>query len=323
MRGLTRRAGLALVLIAVAPAAGAGDSDPDYGLAPAKVADGIYVLWGRQEALTQANGANIANAAFVVGSDSVLAVDAGPTRRYGEQMLAAIGAVTDRPVATLVITHHHLDHSFGMAAFAAAGAEIVIHAEALPALDRDSEILLANMNELIGPDWLAGTAIGAPTRLVRAPETVDLGGRAVRILAFAGGHSPGDLAVIDEATATLIAGDLVFMGRAAAVLHADIPTWLDQIDHLAAMGWRRLIPGHGPLVGAPAELDPLRDYLGFVEDFTRRSHGRGDSPLEALMVPLPPRFAALAQIEAEYQRAIFSQFNKFDRLDTATPPPPE
>ena len=120
---------------------------------------------------------------------------------------------------------------------------------------------------------------------------------------------------MDLATGTFMAGDLVFIGRAATVPHADIPTWLGNIDRIAALDWRRLVPGHGPLITERAHLDPLRDYLSYLDEFSRASHARGDSPAETLMEPLPARFATLAVIQREFQRSIFSLFAKYDRED--------
>src|SRR6478736_3206210 len=55
----------------------------------------------------------INNTGFVVGRDEVLSVDTCSTERRTRAYLAAIAAVTDRPVRTIVNTHHHGDHTNG------------------------------------------------------------------------------------------------------------------------------------------------------------------------------------------------------------------
>jgi len=60
----------------------------DYALAPEEVAEGVYVLWGRQEPMTAENGANICNTAFIVGDNACL----GPATR--DDGFAADGVVT-------------------------------------------------------------------------------------------------------------------------------------------------------------------------------------------------------------------------------------
>ena len=285
----------------------------DYALAPDEIADGVYVLWGRQEPMTVENGANICNTAFIVGADSVLVVDAGPSAAYAEQFIAAISRVTDKPVSHVVITHHHQDHSFGLDTFNARGARTLMSPNAAELLTRDGAALLAMTTTLVGGDWMAGTALAHPTDLIPDPRMIDIGGRLVHVGPLEYGHTPGDMTVMDIATGTFLAGDLVFIERAATVPHADIPTWLGNIDRIAALDWRRLVPGHGPLITDRARIDPLRDYLSYLDEFSRASHARGDSPAETLMEPLPSRFATLAVIEREFQRSIFSLFAKYDR----------
>lgn len=285
----------------------------DYALAPEEIAEGVYVLWGRQEPMTADNGANICNTAFIVGADSVLVIDAGPSAAYAEQFLAAIARVTDKPVSHVAITHHHQDHSFGLGVFNARGARTLMTPNAAQLLARDGAALLTLTANLVGADWMAGTALARPTDLIPNPRMIDLGGRLVHIGPLEYGHTPGDMIVMDLATETFLAGDLVFIERAATVPHADIPTWLDNIDRIAALDWRRLVPGHGPLITERARLDPLRDYLSYLDEFSRASHARGDSPAEILMEPPPARFAPLAVIEREFQRSILSLFAKYDR----------
>ena len=284
----------------------------DYDLIPEQVAPGVYVFWGFQEPQTPDNGARIANDGFIVGEDAVLVIDSGPNRLYGDQMFDAVASVTDRPVRHLVITHHHFDHAFGMSAFSQRGIEVVMHTDAAPYLASEGAQILGLMTELIGPDWTAGTTIGKPSRTITNSQNIDLGGRIVTITAFGGGHTAGDMVIMDQASKTLFAGDLVFNERPSTVPHADIPTWLDQLDILASWGWELLIPGHGPLVTDPEPLRAAQAYLGFLQTHTACSYRQGDSPVEALMIDIPPPHDHLAMIDVEFQRAVFQLFRKYE-----------
>ena len=84
-----------------------------------EVSDGIH-------AYVQPDGTWwINNTGFVVGPQGVIAVDACSTERRTRAFLDTIASVTDRPVRTLVNTHHHGDHTFGNALFG--GATILAH----------------------------------------------------------------------------------------------------------------------------------------------------------------------------------------------------
>jgi uncharacterized sulfatase len=287
------------------PAFGSGD----YGLEPNEVAPGVYVFWGANEPQTPSNGARIANDGFIVGDDAVLVVDTGSTRRYGDQMLAAIATVTDKPVRHVVVSHHHFDHAFGITAFTERDIDVVMHVEAARLLAAEGEEILGLVSDLLGPDWTDGTTIGMPSRTITEPENIDLGGRTVAVTPFGGGHTPGDMAITDRATRTVFAGDL---GRPSTVPHADIPTWQIQLDTLAEWDWKNLIPGHGALVTAPAALRAAQDYLAFLFTHTVCAFQQGDSPVEALQVDIPEQHQTLAMLDTEFQRAVFQLFRKYE-----------
>lgn len=303
------RAARALMGLALAAPGAAAQS---YGLQPEEIAPGVFVMWGAQEEVSPRNGANIANIGFIVGQNSVLAVDTGPTRIYAEEMLAAIARAAGKPVSHAAITHHHFDHAFGIPVFRAAGAEVVMHARAAPWLARESAAVLENIAALAGPEWMEGTEPGPPDRLVSADMEVDLGGRVVKIEAFENGHTAGDLAVFDRATGVLFAGDLVFHGRAPSLPHADAAAWQAQLAALAARDWRILVPGHGPAIRGPGPLERMAAYLGFVHRHASCAWARGDSRAEALEVELPEAHEGLALVQREFQRSVFQLWRKFE-----------
>ena len=200
----------ALALAAVAFAASF-----DYGLAPRKIADGTYVLIGRTEDFSAANGGNIVNVGFIVTSAGVVVIDTGPSKRYGEQLRSAIRKVTDRPVVKVVNTHFHPDHFLGNQVFSDVGVA------ALPATIQGIQTmggpLVDNMYRMCG-DWEAGTEPAVPAR-AQADGAEQIGDHEFEFLALAG-HTEGDLAVFDRTTGVLFAGDLVFFDCAGVRLVA-------------------------------------------------------------------------------------------------------
>ncbi|MBL29165.1 MAG: MBL fold metallo-hydrolase [Rhodospirillaceae bacterium] len=304
-------------------AQGMGGGDPGrrgytYGLSPEEIAPGVYVFWGAQEPMTPENGANIVNTGFIVGDESVLAIDTGPTRLYGEEMLATIAKVTDKPVRMAVVTHHHFDHAFGMSVFKKANIPTMMHFGARPLLLRDGSGVLQFMEILVGANWVSRIEVDRPTRVTNRVETFDLGNRKVVVTPFENGHTPGDLVIYDEKTKTLFAGDLAFVGRTPTIPHADIPTWLDQIDIIEAMPWDRLVPGHGPLVTDRAQLTPMADYLRYLDDYVKRAVANGETLADSLDPPPPERFRDLAEIGVEYQRALLKLFRDVERQELDT-----
>jgi len=67
----------------------------------------------------------INNCGFITGADDTIVIDATSTEARTRAFIDAIKAVSDRPVTTLVNTHHHADHTHGNYLFE--GATIVAH----------------------------------------------------------------------------------------------------------------------------------------------------------------------------------------------------
>jgi glyoxylase-like metal-dependent hydrolase (beta-lactamase superfamily II) len=99
-----------------------------------------------------------------------------------------------------------------------------------------------------------------PTLTVGDTMTLDLGGRTLALKAWPTSHSDSDLTVLDEATGTLFAGDLVFV-RHIPVLDGSIRGWLKSIDELARMPVKTVVPGHGPATDLSDALGGERRYL--------------------------------------------------------------
>ena len=72
-----------------------------------EVADRVY-------AYVQPDGSwYINNTGFVVGSDSVISIDACSTEKRTRAFRGSIASVTPAPVDMLINTHHHGDHTYG------------------------------------------------------------------------------------------------------------------------------------------------------------------------------------------------------------------
>lgn len=263
------------------------------------IGDGIWLVRGADEAITPENGGAIANIVIMASDAGAIVIDTGPSLAYGRALAVLAQQVTGTPVARVYITHLHPDHSFGNGAFAASE----IHA--LPAtraeLERDGTGMEDAMYRLL-PGWIAGTEIVLPQHQVTAGP-VTFGGRSLELLAMAG-HSEGDLVILDHASGTLIAGDLVFHNRAPTTPHADIPAWLDALATLDELGHRQLVPGHGPLCTSGAAIAQTRDWLIWLQGALREAVAGGLDMTEAGNIAIPDRFAGLAEARYELTRSV-------------------
>lgn len=308
---ISRRTAIGSLLAAAAAPAFA--QELRYRIEPQKIGDGVWLIRGADAPIARDNGGAIANITLIATEAGAVLVDAGPSLRYGEALAAIAKTLTGKPVARVYLTHLHPDHTYGDAAFAPG---LIAATPALSAeLAREGPGFANGMYRLLG-DWMRGTELHLPGHPVTTPSET-IGGRTLRLFPLAG-HSASDLAILDEATGTLIAGDLVFHDRAPSTPHADLPRWREALTTLAALGQKAVVPGHGPFDATPgAAIAQTRDWLDWLEAALAASVAAGQDMVEAGAQPIPLRFAAMEGARYELERSV-SHF--YPRLEEALLP---
>lgn len=294
---MDRRSVLALAAL-FATGAGARAAAPTGALPLENVAEGVFVYRAPYELLTPENAGAIANMSVIIGNEAAAVIDTGNSRQAGEKMLAAVRAVTDRPVRYVINTHMHPDHSLGNAAFAGNGVRFVAHRKMPRALSVRSETYLAQVERMLGPVG-EGTTIVLPDLLVDGTMSLDLGGRILTLQSHPTAHTDNDLTVLDGATGTWFLGDLLFVGH-IPTLDGSLQGWLKRLDALARQKVALAVPGHGPAsVQWPQASAAERRYLDLLRADMRRLIAAG-KPMGA---------APGAAIAERGEWALFDEFN--------------
>jgi quinoprotein relay system zinc metallohydrolase 1 len=285
------------------PALLAAEPAFDYGLHGQRVADDVYVFIGRDEDFDTVNGGNIVNTGFIMTASGLVVIDSGPSLRYGQQMRQAMKKISPAAPLQVFNTHHHPDHFLGNQAFA--GTPIVALEATRQGIAAEGNAFAENLYRLSG-DWMKGTESVAPAAAI-APGRHTMGGRTLRLLAL-NGHTDADLAIYDEISGVLFAGDLVFNNRAPTTPHARIERWLASLDTLEAItrepGFTAIVPGHGAIARDAAPIRQTRAWLRWLDQAMREAATAGLDLNEVLARPLPAEFAGMAVGVREYRRSV-------------------
>ena len=135
-----------------------------YELKPEKITDGVWMVAGRQEAITFANGGAIANITIVDSTAGAIVVDTGPSHRYGDALHKLARKLTGKDVVRVYLTHFHPDHILGNQAFPA--SVIASTKGVADGMKQLGEAFVQSMYQTVG-DWMRGTEFVLPGRTPR------------------------------------------------------------------------------------------------------------------------------------------------------------
>ncbi|MEO5704124.1 MAG: MBL fold metallo-hydrolase [Candidatus Limnocylindrales bacterium] len=226
------------------------------------------------------------NSIFLEAPEGLILIDTGRHPEHSAKLLAYAREVR-RPIAAIVNSHWHLDHTTGNLDIREAYPEAEVHATTAiegaligflgrnrAQVDKvlaDSETppeqkarLLRGRHRIDNPDTLR------PTRPVLRSGRMTIAGRTldVRVAQFAA--TEADLWIYDSEAKLAIVGDLVvdlvpFMDTACP------EGWSKALDEIEKVPFQTLIPGHGPTMSRP-------DFLAWKAAFNNLvACGRSDA----------------------------------------------
>jgi cyclase len=218
----------------------------------------------------------INNAGFVAGETSTICIDACSTERRTRTFREQIRTVSPAPIATLVNTHHHGDHTYGNSIIGA--ATIVGHENCRTELLRFGPP--ANTGIWDPVDWGA-VELAPPTITFKDQLTLWSADTPINV-AYVGqaAHTTNDSLVWLPDQKVLFCGDLLFNGGTPFVLMGSVVGAIDVLTNVVAhIPARTIVPGHG----SPCDhalIDATIAYLEFVLATAKAGRAAGLSPLQ-------------------------------------------
>ena len=208
---------------------------------------GVYMLTG--------SGGNIGVA---VGDDAVFVID-DQFAPLTPKILAAIQAITPKPVRFIVNTHWHFDHTGGNENFGKMGVVIMAHDNVRKRMSKDQFI------DALKTTTPASPAIALPLVTFAEGVTFHINGDSVLVTHVPPAHTDGDAIIVFTKANVIHTGDtfhnagLPFVDLSSG---GSVHGIIGAADKVLAMSnaETKIIPGHGPLADR-ARLKAWRDAV--------------------------------------------------------------
>lgn len=224
------------------------------------------------------------NSGVIIGDDGVMVIDTTATPIMAQALIKHIRSVTDLPIKYVVLSHYHAVRVLGASAYFEEGAEQIIASSGTYELivergeqDMKSEIerfprLFAGVESVPGLSW--------PTMVFEKEMTIFMGKLEVKLAHIGMGHTKGDTIAYIPSQKICFSGDLVEADAAAYTGDAQLEEWPATLEALRAMGFEQLVPGRGPALVNPEQVNAGIDY---TKDFVTTLLGSAKEAVAAQM----------------------------------------
>lgn len=240
-----------------------GGPPPQQPMQIKEVKSGVYMVTG-----------NGGNSTVVVGPTGVVLVDTkNPGQKIYDELIDKIMSVTPLPVAEVVITHHHADHSGNSLLFENHGVPVIGQEQEMQAL----QTYVNNATPRPTPPSIAYTS----------ELTTTAGGVKVEAHHWGAGHTAGDTVVYFPAQKVVAGGDEVVevTPNIDYPFGGSVTGWLKSLDAISKLDFDYVIPGHGndPMTKAQF-LDYARKWHTFAD--RARAAIKAGTPKDKLMASI-------------------------------------
>lgn len=230
-------------------------------------------------------------------------IDTRSTPGQAREILTDLRALTLLPVAAVIDTHHHFDHTFGNAEFRP--APIWGHTRCAERVRTTSAAdiaeIAAETPEIAAE--LAEVVLDPPDRTFADAATLELGGRAIELRHLGRGHTDDDIVIVVGDADVLFAGDLLENGAPPYFGDGYPLDWPVTLRAIRPLVRGAVVPGHGAVADL-VFVDRSIAEIGAIAELAGRV-AAGDLVLDDAIAAAPyPAKAAREAIERGLAQAL-------------------
>ncbi|RUM47459.1 MAG: MBL fold metallo-hydrolase [Hydrogenothermus sp.] len=239
-----------------------------------KVSKNTYATFGKTGLPSKENGGFISNAYGVLTNEGWVVIDSFSSPKLAKQFIKQLKNIKNIPVKYLIITHYHLDHSFGMSAYKE--AKIVAHKNLKKDIQNSN---MENYKEMLNKTFdnlfknVEFLNINIP---IDKKTSIKVGNLTFEIFPLPNTHTHTDILIYIPETKELFAGDIVFYNRIPFIgdKHSNSKNWLKVLKQIKKMEISKIYNGHNKPLDKKA-IKFTYEYISFLRNEISRLKDEG------------------------------------------------
>jgi glyoxylase-like metal-dependent hydrolase (beta-lactamase superfamily II) len=235
------------------------------------------------------------NVGVVLGAAGAVVIDTRASHLLADELRAELRDLTNAPVAAVVNTHHHWDHTFGNARFVP--APVWGHRRCAERVLEDGDEM---RRRVIGQapeaaEQLEAVVLTPPDRVFEEAALIDLGDRQLQLTFLGRGHTDNDIVIVEPDAGVLFAGDLLENDAPPGFGDAYPAAWARTVtDRLLPLVRNVVVPGHGSTGDRANVVAQSADLQSMAALGAQVAAGQLDEDEAARLAPYPADTAEIA-----------------------------
>ncbi len=290
--------------------------DHDYKIAPKKVADGVWCMFGALEKPTKENAGFMSNSCYIQTKDSWVLWDTGATFKFAKQAYEAMNKIVPNlPVKTVIFSHEHDDHWLGANYYKERFNSKFIGSHLINERYKPGREAETRMFKVLKPHDVD------KTKIIRIDQAYNhkgakfnFGGVEMEYIPLGQAHSEDDYMLYMPKKKVLLAADVVMNGRITSNRDGLVSGQIKALKKVKSLKWDVLVPGHGYITDKTAADESIL-YFKLLKERILKAIDDGVDAADITSVVTLPEFKDKAMYDILNSGNVYRSYGELEMYD--------